>query len=234
MKIPKFLLLTALLLAGTLQAGAFEVTTTLPAPRGDTPVIDGVRAEGEWDDALRVELLGGGAMFLKHDDEFLYLLVTGKKKGLASICVERREGIAILHASAALGTADYQGRFDDAALKRSFFFELRDTGRSLEAKKARKTFLKRELWFANTSREGSLIREFQISLDIAAEHGRIPMAVTWFTSDDATLAYWPEDLSDDCLNLELIKGNTPETLDFQPHRWPVVTVKTLGMPPGNE
>jgi len=217
----------AILIAMAPRAWAFEFTTTLPAPKGTTPVVDGVRAEGEWDDAVRVEFLGGGEMFLKHDDDYLYILIVSPRPGIASVCVERKSGIAVLHASAALGTADYEGRFDKATVKRPFFFELRDTGMSLEAKKARKTFLAQELWFANTTKRGSEIREMQFDLDIAGEHGRIPMAVTWFMFDEGTVAYWPEDLSDDCLNLELIKGNNPSPLEFAPHRWPVVTIEKL-------
>jgi hypothetical protein len=223
----------ATLLALAMPARAFEFTTTLPAPRGTTPAIDGERSCGEWDDAVRIELLGGGEMLLKHDEAYLYVLIDAKGKGIASLCVERPEGIAILHASAALGTAGYKGRFKDAKLERSFMFELRDTGPSLTARKARKRFLADELWFANTSKVGSSVREIQISLDIAAEHGRIPMAVTFFLLDEGLVAYWPEDLSDDCLNLELIKGNTPQRLDFEPHRWPVVTIEKLLAPPGD-
>lgn len=233
MKRSTLLLLAAALLAFSHSASAFEFTTTLPAPRGTTPTIDGERSEGEWDDAVRVEFLGGGEMYLKHDDDFLYILIEATRKGIASICVERSAGISILHASAALGTADYKGRFDNSQLETGFRFELRDTGTSLDARKARKTFLSKELWFANTSKYGSPLRELQISLDIGAEHGRIPMAVTWFMVDEGLVAYWPEDLSDGCLNLELIKGNNPTPLDFQPHRWPVVTIERLGLPPGD-
>jgi len=224
---PTILTSLAILIALALPAVAFEFTTTLPAPKGETPVVDGVRSEGEWDDAVRVEFLGGGEMFLKHDDKYLYILISSSRPGIASVCVERKAGIAVLHASAALGTADYEGRFDKATVRRPFFFELRDAGMGLEAKKARKTFLSQELWFANTTKRGSEIREMQIDLDIASVHGRIPMAVTWFMFDDRTIAYWPEDLSDDCLNLELIKGDNPSPLEFAPHRWPVVTIEKL-------
>lgn len=230
---PGLLVLLALFLLSALPVKAFEFTTTLPAPRGTAPVIDGERADGEWDDAVRVELLGGAEMLLKHDDEFLFVLIESKAKGIASVCVERSGGVAILHASAALGTAFYKGGMKGSTLDRPFFFELRDTGMSLEAKKARKTFLSQELWFANTSKHGASVREMQISLDIAPEHGRIPMAVTWYMFDDGVVAYWPEDLSDGCLNLEVIKGNTPQSLDFEPHRWPIVTIESMGMPVGD-
>lgn len=234
MKIATSLCLAASLLLICRTADAFEFTTTLPAPHGTTPAIDGERGDGEWNDAVRVELLGGGEMFLKHDDEYLYILIDAKRKGIASLCVERPMGIAILHASAALGTADYAGHYKQAERKRSFMFQLRDTGPSLEARKARKSFLHNERWFANTSRKGSSIREIQISLDIAEQFGRIPMAVTFFMHEAGAVAYWPEDLSDDCLNLELIKGNTPDSLDFEPHRWPVVTIEKKGTIVGDQ
>ena len=51
------------------------------------------------------------------------------------------------------------------------------------------------------------------------------MAVTYFMFEKDRLAYWPEDLSDDCLNMDLIKGNAPKKLDFAPHRWPIVTIE---------
>jgi hypothetical protein len=225
--------LATLLLLVSLPAGAFEFTTTLPAPRGTTPSVDGERSAGEWDDAVRVELLGGGEMRLKHDGVYLYLLIESDRDGLASLCVERASVIAILHASAALGTAEYRGHFANAELARPFFFELRDTGASLEARKARKTFLASELWFANASRAGNSPREFQISLDIAAEHGRIPLAVAFYSPDDGTVAYWPEDLSDACRSIDVVKGQTPPRLVFAPHRWPVVTIDSVGMPIGD-
>lgn len=172
-------------------------------------------------------------MRLKHDGEYLYVLIESDRDGFASLCVERAASISILHASAALGTAEYTGHFGNAQLARPFHFELRDTGTSLEARKARRTFLAQELWFANASRTGNSPREFQISLDIAAEHGRIPLAVTFYSPDDGIVAYWPEDLSDACRSIEVVKGQTPPRLAFAPHRWPVVTIESAGMTIGD-
>ncbi len=173
---------------------------------------------------MKVELLGGGKMLLKHDGEYLYIAVIGERPGIAHICIEKEDRIAVLHASAALGTAEYTGNFRTARLERPFEWRARGKGSSLEVRKERKRFLHDERWLANVSRGPSRVREFQIDLQFAGRNGRIPLSVAFLDTEGMTVAFWPEDLTDDSKLNQLVSGATPKTATFQPHTWPVVTV----------
>jgi len=74
------------------------------APRGATPRIDGVFAQGEWEDATTLELSATKKILLKHDGKNLY--VTLDTPG-GDLFFHSSERVRQLHASAALGSKEY-------------------------------------------------------------------------------------------------------------------------------
>ncbi len=216
------------LLAAALPCTAFEFTTTFPAPRAQPPKIDGKIGEREWEGALRVALEGGGELLFEQDGTYLYVAIRTEKPGIASVCVDRGNTIAVLHASAALGTAEYHLEHTSWMRAKAFDWLVRDTSGSSSSRKVRQQFLASDGWYANTTSKPSTEREFQISLALAAEKGRIPLAIAVLATGDDSIAYWPEDLSDDCRNPDLIFGKTPDTFEFVPARWPIVKSEESG------
>jgi hypothetical protein len=83
--------------------------SNIVALRGSTPRIDGVFSEGEWEDAEIVELTATKKMFVKHDGEHLFLALNSVG---GNVFFHRGEQVQILHASFALGRAEYRSEGD--------------------------------------------------------------------------------------------------------------------------
>jgi hypothetical protein len=164
-------------------------------PRAKAPIVDGTLAAGEWDKARVEKLTNGGELLLQHDGEYLYVGIRVPGTGIASLCVPGPSKRAlVLHASAALATAEYEAGPRDWRLVRNFSFEIRDTGTSAEAMSKRAAFLAAEGWFANASGEGSREREFQISWKLGDRKG-LPLTVAYMTFPDEKLYSWPASLA---------------------------------------
>jgi hypothetical protein len=104
--------LTAWLLVG---CGSPEVTAitasqglSLEIPRAEQPILDGTISPREWSGAYQTELSGGGELLLITADGYLFLGIRGKPEPVISICLDRGREVAILHSSAAIGTAIYK------------------------------------------------------------------------------------------------------------------------------
>lgn len=181
------------------------------------PTLDGVIAEGEWSGAARHALTGGGDVLLMMRNGTLYVAVRGAKRGLASLCIGDERRVAILHSSAALGTAAYARDGERWSRRADFDYELRDsprTGAPSEDAKAR--HMLQWSWLANPSHTGAPIREFAIQ----ASDARRFLAVAFVTVDEPmTIAYWPETVNDDCAALRLGQGWAGESQVFAPARW---------------
>lgn len=212
------LLFATLLL--TLTAHAAE---RIDVPRAAAPKIDGSIGADEWKDATRVELTGGGEAKLKHDGTFLYIAVKGPRQGIGSLCSVEGRSIRILHASAALGTAE----FDRAGkLKHGFTWTNRDTGPSEAAMAERRKFLDAEKWFANsTPAPPTAEREYQILIDGRKE---IPMTLAFMSfasPEDMTMHFWPAKLADACADIRLARGSTDVEYTFDPKQWGALVLK---------
>ncbi|MGH9382193.1 MAG: hypothetical protein ACRD2Z_16520 [Thermoanaerobaculia bacterium] len=188
--------------------------STLSAPRA--PTIDGVLTPGEWQMARVVPLAGGGELLVLPAGDSLFVAVHAESRGIAHLCVADGEEIAVLHASAALGAARYAASESGWRLREGFTWELRDTLRvdpptvgELNA------FFATHGWVANPNGSGTPLREFRIEcsgevLDLAAAHldvasGKVSLA-------GATAA-------DGCGDLNLVRGNPPPLLVFEPESW---------------
>ncbi|MEJ2734277.1 MAG: hypothetical protein P8189_12050 [Anaerolineae bacterium] len=203
-------------------------------PLGSPPILDGVLEPDEWAGTFQDKLSDGGELFLTHDGKYLYvgLRAGAKGSGVGSICIDRGGQVAILHSSAALGTAIYERQGAEWQQIQDFSWRCRDTGSSAAAQRERSAFLEAEGWLANNGRMG--VPE-EVEYQIAIPEGPLRLAVAFLGSPSFdSVAAWPRDLGDDCRNIKLITGPTPQRLQFSPQTWTSVSpAAASSMAPGD-
>ncbi len=210
-----YVFLSTVLLLAPLQAARDPV----PVPAGRPIHIDGVLGDEEWSEAGVWELSGVGQLLMKYDSANLYLGLRGPGAGWAHVYVAAADRLLALHASAALGAAEYV-RGDDEVYRpvREFEWSVRDTSQSETARLARTEFLESEGWVASTVWMGAPIEfEFIIARDLF--EGGLPTVAVVFATGPGAYHYWPETLAGDALNEDLIEGNTPAELRFRTDGW---------------
>lgn len=186
-------------------------------PPGERPTVDGTLSHGEWAGARKEALSGGGELLVMGDARHLYLGIRAGARGVGSVCLARPDGIAILHASAALGTATYERSAEGWKRTREFSWHCRDTSQSPEAKEARLRHLGQEHWVASNGNMGTP-EEFEYVIEMP--EGSLTLAVAYLQPPDYdSVAWWPPGLEDDCRNLDLVRGDAPETMSFSPGTW---------------
>lgn len=180
---------------------------------------DGRISDGEWSDAQSFGLHGGGNVSVKSDSAYYYFLVRGLKEGWSHLYISCNDTVYIFHASAALGTAAYVKKNDDAwEPVRPFTWNLRDTSTSRQAELLRKEFLLRENWLANTNQMGEHnVLEYRLSR-LKFPPGKFLAAVV-FADKEGSIYCWPENLQDSTILKDLIWGTTPEKLIFNFTKW---------------
>ena len=183
----------------------------LPAVRVP-PVIDGVIGPNEWAGARRERLTHGSEVLLLRLGQQLYVGVVGSARGYPSLCIGDFEQTEILHASAALGSAVY-ARAGQRWLRRDAF-EWRLRAASPPAIE-RELFFRQYGWLSTASSTEASAREFHIAL---RRHRRF-LGVTFLSTDTMQSEYWPSTMRDECSNLELLRGDAPKTLRFEPSSW---------------
>ena len=198
---------------------ALALAATLDVPRTAAPVVDGTIVSDEWKSAARVELTSGGHALLQHDGTFLYLAITGPRTGIASLCMPRGRDVAILHASAALGTAE----FAEGRVTRDFVWTNRDTKDTA----ARDKFLGAEHWFANATPPSALSKEREMQIAISGRK-EIPLTIAFLSfapNEEQRIHVWPPALDDACASIDLAAGKTAGTLTFEPAKWGVLRLR---------
>lgn len=183
----------------------------------DAPRLDGVVTPGEYVGARRAELVGGGEVLVRVREGTLDIAVVGAGRGLASLCLGDEKRVSILHASAALGTARYElGTGSTWELREGFAWRVRDSPRTGSAPDSeRRDFIAASGWLANSSHQGSPVREFKVAL--GAQHRYL--GVTFLAIDSMQVAYWPAAMADDCRALPVVKGGPPQSAVFLPKAW---------------
>jgi hypothetical protein len=186
------------------------------------PAIDGTLSPGEWDGARQVELPGGGQLLFLHDGDYLYLGIRAAANPLGSLCLDRGDEVAILHSSAALGTAIYREDGQGWQRTKDFSWDCRSTGDSAFAQRQRDEFLQREGWVANNGRTGTP-EELEFQIAVPEGEDSLRLAVTYLQAPDyGSVIWWPPELDDDCRNIQLLRGPVPERLQFSPETWGTV------------
>ena len=161
-------------------------------------------------------LTGGGEVTLSRTGEFLDVAVEGPRAGLASLCVGDDSRVRIMHASAAVGEANYEKDGDRWILKSGFEWKLRDARTGPPTEEQVNAFLASVGWTANASRAGDPRRNFRIRLTERTRY----LAVTFLTTDEPmAVSHWPADMNDDCRAVKVAQGFLPQTARFDPDDW---------------
>jgi len=190
---------------------------SITIPMGNPPEIDGTISPGEWDDAL-VETFGDGSeLLLRQADDYLYLGIRADTSGViaGNVFIQRGDEIAILHSSAALGTAIYlKGEYSWKQLQ-DFTWCCRNTSSSESALKERAEFLQEEGWLAANGLMGTP-NELEYQIKIPDQN--FSLSAVYIKS---TYPYekvpWPPGLDDDCILPT--PGGLPKEFYFSPDQW---------------
>jgi hypothetical protein len=201
-------------LASAVAAAALSPSALSPS----APTIDGLIDPKEWSGARREHLIGngGGELLLLRADADLYVAVTGAGPGYPSLCVGDAERVEVMHASAALGSVSYARTNDRWRRGKPFEWRVRDAAGAASTLLAdRESFFAEYRWLSTASRAGAPAREFRITLDTE----RTRLGVVFLSTDTMKHAYWPASMNDGCRNLDLLRGDAPDTLPLDPASW---------------
>ena len=180
--------------------------------------LDGRISAGEWAEATDYALADGGRVLLQPNGDDLYVAVEGPAFGWSHIYIASSDTVHVLHASAALGTARYVPDGSSWRLTSAFEWAVRDTSFSSAAAAERAAFFKRDGWVANTNGMGSgRVFEFRIARTLLGPEA--PRIAALFAEDPAAPTFWPASLADATLDADLIRGEPPAQLVFDPHTW---------------
>jgi hypothetical protein len=193
---------------------------------GEIPTIDGTIHAAEWEDAIRLPLIGGEGLYLKRADRHLYIAIRGAGGGFGSVCLGNADSIRVLHASTGLITASYERVGETWQLVHGFRgphqangdrFARGDVGQTGAYRVAQ---LEQFGWVANVVDVGpGSDMEFQVELNTATGSG-IRMSVVFLQARASTrLARAPAGLADASLDTELVAGSANEGLLFSPESW---------------
>ncbi len=191
--------------------------TSISVPQGKPPVIDGTLSPGEWEAAVVESFSDGSELFLMYSEGYLYLGVRANTPGMiaGNIFIDHGDEIAILHASAALGTARYQKEPDSWHQIQDFSWRCRQTGVGGAAQAERDAFLVEEHWVAANSRMGA---PNELEYRIEVSEATLRLAVNFLRASDPNVKIpWPKGLDDDCT--KPTPGGLPEQLHFSLERW---------------
>ena len=204
------------------EGGADMITDAIVVPSGNPPTIDGTLSPGEWDNAKVETFADGSELLLTYAGNYLYLGIRSNTPGMiaGNVLIKRGDEIAILHSSAALGTAIYQHGEDSWHQIQNFTWCCRDTSNSESSQADREEFLQDEGWVAVNSRMG-IPEELEYQIDVTG--APIQLAVNFLRASNPNEKIpWPADLDDDCI--KPTPGGLPENLFFSPEQWATLDV----------
>jgi formylglycine-generating enzyme required for sulfatase activity len=183
---------------------------------GRTVTTDGKIDDNEWLLAASFDLKGGGKVFFRYDGEYLYVGVRGNGNGWSHLYLGGDDRILVLHASAALGKTTYRLDKDQKwQPSNPFSWDMRDRTVTPETLKKMDDYLLKNFWVANNNNMGN---ENEIEFKVKPQTGAVRVAVV-YASDAKNPEFFPETLRDDTLKEDLIRGNTPSDLKFEPAQW---------------
>lgn len=194
----------------------------LAVPRAAAPLLDARLAPGEWDTARVVRLGDGTELRLQHDGRFLYVALRATSTGFSSVCASDGDVVHVLHASAALGHAEYQRSGTQWDVRMPFTFGLRTREDTPAARAERDAFLREHGWLGTTMYQGDRMqKELQIPLSfMGGANPRIALAFMRDTPGARTpTATWPARLRDGCSAGQLVRGFDLPHPGFDPAHW---------------
>lgn len=205
-------------------AQAVGKTPEIKLTPGPTITIDGKIEDAEWKGAGSFPAKNGGTVFFAYDGNYLFVGVRGPEQGWSHLYVNEEDtGVHVYHASAALGMTSYRpdknGKWQ---FSNPFLWELRERVINLELQKKMDDYLAKNFWVANNNNTGNRNEiEFKIK-----PRGDKPIRVgIVFAVGEKGRYFFPETLRDDTLKEELVRGNTPPDLKFEPGGWATVILE---------
>jgi hypothetical protein len=199
-----------------------EEQDSIIVPQGISPTIDGTLLPGEWERA-RVETFSDGSeLLLMHSEGYLYLGIRANTPDMivGNIFIDHGDEIAVLHASAALGTAIYQRDADFWQQTQGFSWCCRSTNSNDAAQAEHDAFLRQEHWVSINSRMGTP-QELEYQIEMTDETLRL--AVTFMMASGTNQKFsWPTHLNDACV--QSFEGGFPLQLQFSPDTWETITI----------
>jgi len=196
----------------------------ISVPQGTPLAIDGTLSPGEWDSSIVVTFSDGSELFLMYSEGYLYLGIRANTPEMiaGNIFIDRGEEIAILHSSAALGTALYEKGKDGWQRTHGFSWSCRRTDNSETAQAERDAFLMEEHWVAANSRMGAP-NELEYKIETTNEILRL--AVNFLRASDPSVKIpWPNDLDDDVI--KPTPGGLPKQLHFSIDKWATIGIQS--------
>ena len=190
---------------------------SITVPLGFPPEIDGTISPGEWDGALVGAFADGSELYLMQAGDYLYLGIRAITPEMiaGNVFIHRGDEIAILHSSAALGTAIYLKDEYSWKQDQDFTWRCRNTSSSESAQKERAEFLQAEDWLAANGLMGTP-NELEYQIRISDQKFRLS-AVHIISTYPYEKVPWPADLADDCILPT--PGGLPEEFYFSPDQW---------------
>ncbi|MFC1997292.1 formylglycine-generating enzyme family protein [Chloroflexota bacterium] len=191
-------------------------------PTGDPPELDGKLMPGEWDAALVESFADGSELYLLQVGDYLYLGIQANLPGMiaGNVFIHQGDEIAILHASAALGTAIYKENEAGWQQVQDFAWRCRSSGNSAAAQAERVEFFQDEGWLASNGRMG---KPNELEYKITIPEQNFHLAVVFLRSSPPyEKVPWPADLSDDCI--KPTPGGLPLELQFFTDQWEKVNL----------
>jgi hypothetical protein len=177
---------------------------------------------GEWDEARIETFSDGSELLLMSNAGYLYLAIRANTPGLivGNVFIDHGDKIAILHSSAALGTALYQKGATSWQQSQEFIWRCRKTDNSEAAQAERNTFLQEEQWVAANARMGS---PNELEYQIRMTDDTLRLAANFIRASNTNLKLpWPTDLVDDCI--KPTPGSLPIELNFSPASWAIIVL----------
>ncbi len=196
----------------------------LVVPRGPAPTLDGTVDTVEWRGSLVRSVRGGGQVFFRRDDRYLYVGVRSRKPGFAAVCIEHGDTVSLLQAASALGEARFAGTGARRRQVQEFDWQLRGGADTADARaaEARERFLRQGGWLGTTRAMGATDKEFQIALDRLPPRV-VPIQVV-YQPDEGKAWSWPMPSPDGCGNPFLMAGINISPVRFRLGAWPRLKV----------
>jgi len=191
---------------------------------GSTITTDGKIEEAEWKGAASFDLKGGGKVLFSYDGSHLFVGVRGPEYGWSHLYISEGDDKSVLvyHASAALGMtiylSDKSGKWQPL---NPFSWDLRDRVINPEVQKKMDDHLAKNFWVANNNNTGN---RNEIEFKVRPRGERLRVAAI-FAVGETGRHFFPATLADDTINNNLVRGNTPVDLTFDPTEWATIILE---------
>lgn len=181
------------------------------------PRVDGHVEPTEWREARHYSTSSGLIVRIRKLNDLLFVGVSGSSAGYPTVFLGSAEGVEVLHASAALGNISYRhsvGEWRTSATE--FTFDLRQGADGAQSPDSlRSVFFRQHGWLSTANRNHVKDREFVVKVRPDQRY----VAVSFLAMPSRQVTTWPEPTMDEIRNPDILLGNVPATLRFNPSSW---------------